>query len=138
MKYVIVVALAVLGGLAALSTSAHHSYAPYDLEHPVTVTGTVKEFRWTNPHTWIHLTVPNDQGGADEWVVEGPSITAMVRWGWRANSIKPGDKVHLIIGPNKDGSKGGSLAGAVDDHGKIMNAGRLPNEYTSGFEPRAK
>jgi hypothetical protein len=135
MKYTMALVAMAMMGLSVLPTQAHHSYAPYDMTHPVTIAGTVKEFRWTNPHSWVHLMVPNDKGGADEWVIEGPSVTAMVRWGWRANSMKPGDKVKLIMAPMKDGSKGGSLAGAIDENGKIINAGRLPNGYAEGFEP---
>lgn len=132
MKHAMLVFTSVVLGLSGLLLEAHHSYAPYDMTHPLTVTGTVKEFRWTNPHTWVYLTVPNDKGGSDDWVVEGPSITAMVRWGWRANTMKPGDKVSLIMAPLRDGTKGGSLAGAIDPNGKIINAGRLPNGYSNG------
>lgn len=136
MKRVIRAGVVVCTTFCASAAMAHHSYAPYDLAHPVTITGTVKEFRWTNPHGWVYLMVPNAQGVLEEWVIETPAVSGMARWGWKADSMKPGDKVHLIVGLDKDGSKGGSLAGAIDDNGTIINAGRLPNGYSNTFAPK--
>jgi hypothetical protein len=103
-------ALIVISGLAGAAASAHHSFAMYDREHPVTIAGEVREFQWTNPHVWIQVLVPKPGGGTEEWSVECTSVNYLTRWGWTRRTLKPGDKVALKIYPLKDGSKGGSLA----------------------------
>jgi Family of unknown function (DUF6152) len=94
--------------LAAGSALAHHSFAMFDQSKEVTVQGTVKEFRWTNPHVFIQLMVKNDSGGEDEWSIEMTSPEHLVRVGWKPVTVKPGDKITLVIHPMRDGSvKGG-------------------------------
>jgi len=89
---------------------AHHSYAMFDNEKTVVLEGTVKEFQWSNPHSWVQLLVPNAAGGADvEWSVEAGSPNGLERQGWSRHSAKPGDKAVIKIHPLKDGSTGGSL-----------------------------
>jgi hypothetical protein len=62
----------VIAGTAGLA-QAHHSFAPFDMANQKTVTGTVKTVEWTNPHTWIWLDVPNEQGVVEPWGFEGMS-----------------------------------------------------------------
>jgi hypothetical protein len=89
---------------------AHHSYAMFDNEKTVVLAGTVKDFQWSNPHSWVQLLVPNAAGGADvEWSVEAGSPNGLERQGWSRHSAKPGDKAVIKIHPLKDGSTGGSL-----------------------------
>ncbi len=88
---------------------AHHSFAMFDREKPTTISGSVKDFQWTNPHVWIQVLVPNASGGQDEWGVECTSVNLLKRQGWTHDSLKPGDKIKLTIFPLKDGSHGGQL-----------------------------
>ena len=88
---------------------AHHSFAMFDRDKEVTIVGTVKEFQWTNPHSWIQVNVPNKAGKMVEWSIEGGSPNIMVRQGWKRDIMKPGDKVTVVLNPMKDGSPGGSL-----------------------------
>jgi hypothetical protein len=92
--------------LSALA-SAHHSVARFDRENQIAVEGTLKEFRWGNPHTWMVLIVPNDKGGTDEWEMEGGAVNGMVRQGWTRNTLQPGQKLRVVVSPMKDGSLGG-------------------------------
>ena len=104
---------------------AHHSFAMFDAEKTVTVEGTVKEFEWTNPHSWIRVMVPNAAGKPLEWAVEMGSPSQIAQRGWSATSVKPGDKVTLTIHPLKDGSRGGQFMAAVLPNGqKLTNPGR--------------
>jgi hypothetical protein len=103
---IIVVAVAVMTAGAA---SAHHSFAMFDGQKTVTIDGTVKEFQWANPHSWIQMTVKEPSGKDVEWSIEGGSPSVLVRQGWRKTSMKPGDKVQVTIHPMKDGTPGGSL-----------------------------
>ena len=100
--------------------SAHHSFAMFDRDRTVTLTGTVKEFQWTNPHTWLQLDAANDQSAVQEWSIEGNSTGTLSRMGWKPGSFKPGDKVTVTIYPMKDGSTGGSFVGAIMANGQTL------------------
>ena len=82
---------------------AHHSPAAFDRTRRVTLVGTVKEFRWQNPHTWIEVLVPNEQGEEVLWGIELTSPTYLVRAGWKSNTIRPGDKVTIVGNPVRSG-----------------------------------
>ena len=88
---------------------AHHSPAAFDRTKKVTLVGTVKEFRWQNPHTWIEVEVPDekDKGKQVVWGVELTSPTYLIRAGWKSNIIKPGDKVTVVVNPVRSGEPSG-------------------------------
>jgi len=115
-----------LGGLALMAgpALAHHSFAMFDGDKVLTLEGTVKEFQWTNPHTWTQLKVKNDQGVVEEWSIEGASLNALSRQGWKRTSLKPGDKISMKIHPLKSGEKGGSFMSATLPDGAVL--GRSP------------
>jgi Family of unknown function (DUF6152) len=114
-------ALVLAGAAIAVSAPAwaHHSFAMFDRDKNVTLSGTVKEFEWTNPHVWIHVTV-EDQGKPLVWSFEMQSIQTNAGLGWRPDSVKPGDKVSVDFHPLKDGSRGGQLVAAVLADGKRL------------------
>ena len=97
---------------AAAPASAHHSFAMFDAQKTQTLEGTVKDFQWTNPHSWIQLSVKDATGKDVEWSIEAGSPNTLSRSGWRHGSLKPGDRAVLVIHPMKDGSPGGSLVKA--------------------------
>jgi hypothetical protein len=82
---------------------AHHSPAAFDRTKEVKLSGTVKEFRWQNPHTWIEVIVKDDKGQDVVWGVELTSPTYLVRAGWKSNTIRPGDKVTVVGNPVRSG-----------------------------------
>ena len=88
---------------------AHHSPAAFDRTKEVTLVGTVKEFRWQNPHTWIEVEVPDekDKSKVVVWGVELTSPTYLIRAGWKSNIIKPGDKVSVVVNPVRSGEPSG-------------------------------
>jgi hypothetical protein len=92
----------------------------FDREHGLTLVGTIKEFQWTNPHSWIQIEAPDDKGAVREWSVECQSTGTLSREGWRPGSFKPGDKVTVKIFPMKDGSAGGTFVGAVLANGQTL------------------
>lgn len=102
---------------AALVTSslagAHHSFAMFDSSTEQTIEGVVKEFQWTNPHTWIQVNVTGADGKVVEYSIEGNSPNGLSRQGWTRNSLKPGDKVVLKMHPLKDGGPGGAFMSAM-------------------------
>ena len=113
-------AVLALAAAAAAPAFAHHSTAMFDMDHQVQLKGTVKDFEWTQPHTWITFEVENASGGVDEYGVEGMSPSYLGRNGWSKHTLSPGDKVTLSIHPLKDGRKGGFDASVTFPDGKIM------------------
>jgi len=85
---------------------AHHSMAGFDRTKTVSVTGTVKEFKWANPHSWIDLDVPDGKGGSVDWNVEMTAPAQLIRAGWKSNVMKPGDKVTVSCHPQVNGEPG--------------------------------
>jgi hypothetical protein len=102
------------------ASHAHHSFATFDEQQTKTLVGTVKEFQWTNPHTWLQVLVKDPATGqVVEWSIEGGSPNGLSRSGWRRSSIKPGDQVEVLIHPLKNGQNGGSLM-RVSVDGKVI------------------
>ena len=105
---------------AAPPVLAHHSFAMFDTREQVTLSGTVREFQWTNPHSWLQLEVA--RGGATvEYSIELGSPNTMSRRGWRRTTFKPGDQVTVTMNPMRDGSPGGALITAIDVQGNRLS-----------------
>jgi Family of unknown function (DUF6152) len=107
--------------LVAGSASAHHSFAMFDRSKETTIVGVVEDFQWTNPHSWIELDVPNEGGGTDKWSIELNSPNNLSRQGWKSTSVKPGDKVSVIIWPLRSGEKGGLFISLTLPNGQILD-----------------
>ena len=111
---------------AVTSTAlAHHSPVMFDQAQPLTLTGTVREFQWTNPHSYIQVVVKNAQGQDEEWNVEMAAPTYLYNLGWRPGTLKSGDAVILTVAPLRKGGNGGLLLKATTADGKPI--GRTPN-----------
>jgi hypothetical protein len=116
-------ALSLAGVAASLFVApalAHHSFAMFDATKTVEMAGTVKEFQWTNPHSWLQVNVTDQQGVTKEWSLEMGSPGGLARNGWRPKTVVPGDKVTVKIHPLKDGTAGGQLLSVVLPDGKVM------------------
>jgi Family of unknown function (DUF6152) len=105
--------------LAAGSALAHHSFAMFDSTREVVLDGTIREFQWTNPHSWIQLIVVED-GKEVEYSIEGSSPNILARRGWSKTTFNPGDRVKITVNPMKDGSKGGSFKSAEFPDGRKL------------------
>jgi len=103
-------ALAVGVGFAAASGAAlaHHSFAMFDQEHPMELKGTVTEFKFTSPHTFVLLEVKGSDGSSTVWNLEGASPSALVREGWSSKTLKAGDELKMTVDPLRSGAPGGS------------------------------
>ena len=105
--------------LCALPAAAHHSTAMFDFQKTVTLTGTVKDFQWTNPHTWTNVTVQGSKGTA-VYGLEGMSPNYLSRNGWSRKTLQPGDTVTVEVHPLKDGRKGGFMVSAKLADGTVL------------------
>lgn len=99
--------IAVLLGAGAPAW-AHHSFAMFDQAHEIDLEGTVKEFRYVAPHTFIVLSAKKQDGTTESWTLEGVSPSALAREGWSRTSLKAGDEIKLRIAPLRSGAPGGA------------------------------
>lgn len=114
-------ALAAVAALAVTGAAfAHHSFAMFDRDKEVVLTGTVHEFQWTNPHAFIEFDVPNAKGELERWSVEMNSPNNLTRQGWKSSFLKGGDKVTVTLNPLRDGKHGGLFVAIVLADGKVI------------------
>lgn len=106
--------------LASGPANAHHSGAMFDAKKTVTLTGTVKSFEWTNPHSWLEITVPQAGGKTLQWSIELNGPEALFRQGFRPNMPKAGDKVTVVAHPLRDGRRGGAVVSVTLPNGKFI------------------
>ena len=105
---------------SVVPVAAHHSPAAFDRTKEVKLVGTVKEFRWQNPHTWIEVIVPDEKGKDVLWGVELTSPTYLIRAGWKSNIIKPGDKVTVVVNPVRSGEPSGIFRSMTLADGRVL------------------
>jgi len=120
--------LSILGLAAAALYSgasfAHHSPIVFDRTREVTIVGVVTEFKWSSPHAWMHIDVPDKDGKTYNWGVEMNPASLLARSGWRATTVKPGDKVEVLVYPLRNDEKGGQYISI-----------KLPDGRTLGEKP---
>lgn len=115
-----VACLCIVGISVAGSAYAHHSMEGFDRDKTVTLVGTVKQFKWANPHSWIEMEVPNDKGGVETWNIEMTAPFVLIRAGWRATSLRPGDKVTVVGHPQKSGEPGALFVSVTTANGVTL------------------
>ena len=124
------VALAVIA-VAAFTASAfaHHSFSMFDETKTVTLSGTVKEFEWTNPHSWLRIMVSDEKtGNPVVWAYELSSPARLRTMGMSATSVKAGDVVSVTFHPMKDGSRAGRFLKATLPGGKVVDRAEAGDE----------
>ena len=105
--------LVILGCSLAIGTPlAHHSGAGFNSNEVLEITGAVKEFQFTNPHTWIQVIVTDEQGNETEWSVEWGSPNRLAREGVRPSTFPPGAEVTMQINPMVNGAPAGGFIAA--------------------------
>jgi hypothetical protein len=122
--------LAAAAALAfAAPAFAHHSFAMFDREKTITLKGTVKEYEWTNPHSWLRVMVVNSATGKPvQWAFEMSSPARQIKLGMTRDSVKPGDQITVTFHPMKDGTRGGQFIQAVLPDGRAIVRGERDRE----------
>ncbi len=123
------VAIAVALLTASVPIGAHHSNSGFDVEKIIEIKGVVREWKWSNPHTWIILSgVDDGKGGRTDWSAEGRPPGVLGRAGWSKTSIKVGDTVSIHCSPAKDGTHVCLVARVTLSDGTV-----LPNAAPQAF-----
>jgi len=127
---------AIVAGLALVASPAlaHHSFAMFDQTKVMTLDGTVHEFQWTNPHSFIELDVTTG-GRTQRWSIELNSPNNLTRQGWRRTSLKAGEHVSVRIAPLRNGHTGGLFLDLRKDDGRVLDSG-LPKNGTAVNVPQ--
>jgi Family of unknown function (DUF6152) len=118
-----VLASLLLGGIGP--AVAHHSYAMFDRTRELTVTGDVKAWQFTNPHSWLQVLVKGADGAEVNYGFESANPLELSRLGWTRSSLQPGDHVTVSYQPLRNGALGGELVSVVKPDGAKLLA-QLP------------
>jgi hypothetical protein len=115
---------AALGLLLAAGADAHHGSAEYHVDREVTVSGTVSAFRWVNPHLRVVLTTGAPEGKPQQLDCEGPPLTWAAQQGWSATTLRPGERVSLVMYPAKQEGRGGLIKRIERSNGEVLSVSR--------------
>ena len=118
-SFMLTVALATTATTA--TTYAHHSGSMFDRAKTVTLEGTIKEYQFQNPHTWIEILVPSAAAEPVQWSIEGETRATMARIGLPNSALKPGDKVTIHAHPLRDGRNGGVFIDLTLPDGSVID-----------------
>jgi hypothetical protein len=115
--------------LTAASAAAHHSGAMFEDKKTVTLEGVVKEFQYTNPHSWLIVNVTGKDGKVTTWGFEAEGPSTLQRAGIRPSDLPAGTRITITGRPMKDGKPAATWEYAIRADGKRF-------EPRKGFEVR--
>ena len=124
----------IAGALACMSASllAHHGSASFDTSKKVTLTGTVTEWIWANPHCFLKIDAQDDAGEVRNWSLETQNPVGMTQRGWSRSAFTTGDRVTVVIEAVKNGAPVGRIVSVKLPNGTTLEAGTLPTTPPSG------
>jgi Family of unknown function (DUF6152) len=114
---------------------AHHSFAAYDMSKSVVVKGTIKEFRWSAPHSSLILTTLDAKGEPVDLMIVAGAPNIFARQGFKSKDFRTGDKVELVYHPNRNGSHGGALATLTLPDGRVARNGEVQDAASGANVP---
>ena len=136
-KLLVAISIAALPALVLPAAAfAHHSGSMFDPTKTVTLEGTVKEFQYTNPHSWLEIVVVGADGKPTEWGFESEGPSTLLRAGIKAKSFLPGEKVTVTCHPMKDGRTAGSLMSVTKADGTVLSPRGAPRVTTTDPAPK--
>src|SRR5437667_4949363 len=102
----------------AVPSQAHHSGTMFEKEKTITVEGVVKQFQYTNPHSWLLVDVKNKNGTVTTWGFEAEGPSTLQRAGIRPSDFAAGTKLKITGHPMKDGTAAALWVEATRSDGK--------------------
>lgn len=99
---------------------AHHAPAIFDQSRTIVVEGTVTDFVWANPHSWIRMDVTGEDGKTVNWSIEMNPPTYLIRGGWRSTTLKPGDKISVVANPLRTDEPAGKFVAVTLPDGRVL------------------
>jgi hypothetical protein len=117
---------------APAPADAHHSLSPYIRTRADVLIGRVKEFAWTNPHTWLTILARGEDGTVSEWTFEGVSTANLIDAGFRKDTMNPGDPVSVAYNPRRDGKPGGMFFAVTFADGRTLKLDRYQRLRSGG------
>ncbi len=118
-KIAAAIAAATLSVAATAPALAHHSHAMFDTTKQVNITGVVKEFKYTNPHSYVQLLVKTKSGNTQEWTLElQGGVASMRARGVKRDAFVPGDRIVAVVEPLRSGLAGGAMISAKFEDGR--------------------
>jgi len=119
-------------------TAAHHSFATYELSQHMLVEGNVTAWHYNNPHSWLHIEAPDENGELQTWSFEGAAPVHATRQGVTGNTFRKGDFIRVVMSPMRDGRPGGAMcfvvkanASIVEPNDGVCNAGNVIESWRS-------
>ncbi len=103
---------------------AHHGASDYDVEREIRVSGAVREWRWTQPHTWVYLTVSPPDGAPVIWEGEGPPLSWAEARGWSRTMLQPGERLTLVMYPSRRKPSSGLVKRIERANGQVVVVSR--------------
>ena len=117
---------------ASIPAAAHHTLAGYVQTRADVLIGKVKEFQWTNPHTWLTIVVLGEGGTTSEWTFEGVSTANLIDAGFKKDTLMPGDPVSVVYNPRRDGKPGGMFFAVTLADGRSLKLSRYQRFRNGG------
>jgi hypothetical protein len=139
-----IIALVLIAVLAmpAVVALAHHSAANYG-DKLTTMSGTVVEYRWRNPHVTVLWDAKDDTGKVTRWRGELASVSSLMGHGLTKNSLKPGDEIRITVFPSKVGTPESVIVNILRPDGTVVlgwgqqnGASRRAAEILDGKQPK--
>jgi hypothetical protein len=124
MRLALAIAAVLLVPAGAASVHAHHSMSMFDTSKEVSVSGTVREFQWSNPHAYIQLVSEDARGREVEWSLEMGSPMYLYARGWRPRTLRAGAQVTVRAYPLRTGQPGGVVLDVMDQNGRSIGTNR--------------
>jgi hypothetical protein len=109
--------------LVASTAIAHHSFAMFDRDHQVVLTGKVTKYTWQNPHVYISLEAKDASGKARVWLIECANPGILNRAGWKFNMVKKDDQLTMVVSPLRSGEPAALLHQIKFANGTILENG---------------
>ena len=121
MKRLARVSVAAAASMLAAAAGAHHSFSQFDRDVEIVKTGTVVRWQFNNPHSWLYVNIPNEDGTVTLWGFEGSAPASLIGRGITGSTFEPGDTVTLMFCPLRDGRPGGAIGWARLADGTFIN-----------------